>query len=115
MTPLTPGHLADALTLAIAHEPVPADRVVSGSPTEGYTALGELGGCEIGVWEMSPGVAVDIEVDEVFVVVTGSARLEFESGPEPLDLTAGSVVRLSSGMKTTWSVHETLRKVYVAG
>lgn len=34
--------------------------------------------------------------------------------PPPIDIGPGSVVRLTEGMQTTWTVHETLRKVYLA-
>lgn len=116
MTPLTPGHITDALGCTIDHAPVPAERVVSGSPTEGYVALDEIGGCEVGVWEMSAGVATDVESDEVFVVIAGRGTVTFDepTGLQPIDLAAGSTVRLSAGMRTTWTVHETLRKIYVA-
>lgn len=31
-----------------------------------------------------------------------------------IEVRAGSVVRLTEGMRTLWTVHETLRKVYIA-
>jgi uncharacterized cupin superfamily protein len=31
-----------------------------------------------------------------------------------VELAPGSVVRLTAGMRTTWTVRETLRKIYVA-
>ncbi len=34
--------------------------------------------------------------------------------PPPIEIGPGSVVRLVDGMHTTWTVHETLRKVYLA-
>jgi uncharacterized cupin superfamily protein len=33
---------------------------------------------------------------------------------QPVELVPGSVVRLAAGMRSTWTVHETLRKVYLA-
>ncbi len=80
--------------------------------------LDERDGREIGVWEMTPGTATDIEVDEVFVVLAGRARVEFTPcrrcrAPAHRHR-PGSVVRLTAGMQTTWTVHETLRKVYLA-
>ena len=116
MTPLTPGHIIDALGCTIDHAPVPAERVLAGSPTEGYVTLDEIGGCEVGVWEMSAGVATDVESDEVFVVIAGRGTVTFDeaTGLQPIELVIGSTVRLSAGMHTTWTVHETLRKIYVA-
>jgi mannose-6-phosphate isomerase-like protein (cupin superfamily) len=72
-----------------------------------------VAGVEVGVWEMSPGTATDVEVDEVFVVLSGAATVTFDDG-EAVDLGPGSVVRLRAGEHTTWVVRETLRKIYVA-
>ncbi|WP_307861649.1 cupin domain-containing protein [Nocardioides xinjiangensis] len=65
------------------------------------------------MWEMTPGTATDVEVDEVFVVLSGSATLTFGDG-EQVVLGPGSVVRLRAGEHTTWAVRETIRKIYVA-
>lgn len=75
--------------------------------------LARLGQTEIGLWEMAPGVDDDTEVDEVFVVLAGRGQVEFEDG-EVVGLAPGVAVRLRAGERTTWTVTETLRKVYVA-
>ena len=72
-----------------------------------------LGAAEVGTWEMTPGVDHDTEVDEVFVVLAGRGTVEFEDG-ELVKLAPGVAVRLTAGERTTWTVTETLRKVYVA-
>ncbi|WGY01704.1 cupin domain-containing protein [Nocardioides sp. QY071] len=87
--------------------------VLAGSPEAGSRALAAVAGVEVGVWEMTPGTAADIEVDEVFVVLSGAATVTFHDG-EVIDLAPGTVVRLRAGDQTTWVVHETLRKIYVA-
>ncbi|HET8896468.1 MAG TPA: cupin domain-containing protein [Protaetiibacter sp.] len=111
---LQAGQLHDALGVALTHEAVEGEGLVSGSPTSGWTALGTaVDGAEVGVWEITPGVVRDVEEHEVFVVLSGRATIAFESGLEPIEVRAGSVVRLAAGMRTTWTVHETLRKVYV--
>jgi uncharacterized cupin superfamily protein len=108
------GELHDALGVALTHEPVEGEGLVSGSPTTGWTALGTtVDGAEVGVWEITPGVASDVEEHEVFLVLSGRATIVFDGRPEPIEVRAGSVVRLEAGMRTTWTVHETLRKVYV--
>ncbi|MCD2443278.1 cupin domain-containing protein [Agromyces sp. SYSU K20354] len=112
---LIAGAITDAASVALSHEPVPADQVVEGSPTTGYVALDESDAGEIGVWEMTPGAMRDVEVDEVFVVLSGAATVEFEHPhSSPIVLAPGSVVRLDAGMKTIWTVRETLRKVFIA-
>lgn len=115
MSALAPGTGVDAAALPIAHEPLPTEEVLSGAPTTGAHALATLGGVEIGVWEMTPGTAYDIESDEVFVVLSGRATISFDDPALP-DLTVGpgSVVRLAEGQRTVWTVTETLRKIYIA-
>ena len=103
--------IADAAALALVHEPVDASQVVAGSPTTGIHEIDEA----TGVWEMSPGAMSDVEVDELFVVVSGAATVEFIDPALPsVELRPGSVVRLEAGMGTVWTVRETLRKVYIA-
>lgn len=86
---------------------------VSAQPRSAAAALDTLGGVEIGVWEIDPGVATDVEADEVFVVLSGRAEVTFSSG-EQIALEPGIVVRLHAGEQTTWIVHERLRKVYLS-
>ncbi|WP_247633834.1 cupin domain-containing protein [Microbacterium galbinum] len=112
---LTPGTGADAATLALVHVPLPASDVVSGNPTTAVHPLALLGGTEVGIWEMTPGTASDTETDEVFVVLSGRARIAFDDPDLPdLDVSPGSVVRLAEGQRTVWTVTETLRKIYIA-
>lgn len=94
------------------HEPVAAAQVVDGAPTTGSAELDSSLGVEIGVWEITPGTSTDVEVDEVFVVLSGRATVHGVAD-RPLEIGPGSVVRLEEGMQTTWVVHETLRKIYV--
>jgi len=102
----------DAASLAIPLEPLPSGQVLSGSPLAGFIELTET----TGIWEHTPGTSTDVEADEVFVVLSGSATLSFTDPPlDPVELRAGAVVRLTEGMHTVWTVRETLRKVYVAG
>lgn len=115
MSVLAAGVAVDAATLTLAHEPLPAEDVVTGTPTTGACELTTLNGLGIGVWEMTPGTATDTEADEVFVVLSGRATIAFASSGLPdLEVVPGSVVRLAEGMRTTWTVSETLRKIYLA-
>jgi len=84
-----------------------------GSGEEG--ALGQWRGAEVGVWTCEPGEYPDTEADEVFVVLEGSATVEFIDPALPaIEIRPGSVVRLEEGMQTVWTVREALRKVYVS-
>ena len=114
---LAAGAVTDAAALPLAHEPVPDDQVVAGAPSTGYAELDVSadGTRELGVWEMTPGAMRDVEADEVFLVVAGRATVEFvEPALPPIELAPGSIVRLDAGMQTVWTVHETLRKLYIA-
>ena len=109
---MNPGTVTDAAALALAMAPVPADQVVAGAPATGLVELTDT----VGVWEHTPGTSTDVEADEVFVVLSGSATVSFEDPALPaIELRPGSVAQLSAGMRTEWTVHETLRKIYIAG
>ena len=110
-----PNTVVRAAAIELDHEPVPTDQSVRGGPTTAATALDEFAGLEIGVWEMTPGVMTDVEAEEVFVVLSGSATVEFGDGTPTLHVGPGDVVRLAAGAETVWTVAETLRKVYLTG
>lgn len=106
------------LTTHIQHEPVSVDDVISGAPTQGTVELGTIGGCEVGIWELREGVVVDIEVEEIFVVLSGEAYIDFidASGAttETVTVRQGDVMRLAEGSQTRWTVPEHIRKVYIS-
>lgn len=113
MTELDAGAIVSAMEVDVPLTPVPAAQLVAGSPATGAVDLDEDMG--IGVWEMTAGAMSDVEIDEVFVVVAGTASVEFVDPPLPaIELRVGSIVRLEAGMRTVWTVSETLRKVYLA-
>lgn len=103
----------DAAVLPLNYRTLPAEQTISGTPRVGTTELAELGDRTVGVWELSPSVSTDIEADEIFIVLSGAATVTFADGRSPLHLKAGTVGRLSAGMATTWTVTDTLRKIYI--
>ena len=77
--------------------------------------LGHWSGREVGVWGCEPGVYEDVESDELFVVLAGAATVEFTEPALPaIEIGPGTVVRLEEGMRTVWTVRESLRKVYLS-
>ena len=102
-----------AVDLELDHEPVPVEQVVTGSPSTGSRSVGTFSGHEVGVWEMTPGAMSDVEADELFVVVSGRATVEFVDTGTWMLLGPGDVVQLRAGARTVWTVTETLRKVYL--
>jgi uncharacterized cupin superfamily protein len=66
---------------------------------------------ERGIWQITPGTVTDVEADEMFVVISGRATISVDGGAT-FDVGPGDVCVLEAGARTTWTVHETLRKVY---
>lgn len=112
---LLPNSSLRAGTLDLDGYPLASADVVSGAPRTSIRTLLANSALEVGVWEITPGVVTDTEVDEVFVVLSGSAIVEFEDGGGMLHLSAGSTGRFDAGTRTRWTVTDTLRKVYVTG
>ncbi|MEU3841070.1 cupin domain-containing protein [Streptomyces sp. NPDC028635] len=103
-------HVPDA---DLVPEPLDAAQIVSGSPeVTGKVVWESEDGRQVrGIWQITPGVVTDTEADEMFVVLSGSATVEVEDGPT-LHVGPGDMAVLREGDRTTWTVHETLRKVY---
>ena len=87
--------------------------MIDGAPTvaERVLVTSADGRHESGVWEITPGVSTDVEAEEVFLVVSGRARVEVDGGPV-LELSPGVAGAFAAGDRTTWHVTETLRKLY---
>ena len=98
------SHMVSALELQL--ETIPAE------PQTSWREITGPGGLDVGVWEHAVGISEDVEVDEVFVVISGRATIELAGG-EALEVGPGDVGILTAGEKTRWTIHETLRKVYV--
>jgi len=93
-------------------DPLDVSQVVSGDPEVRVLALHDSADLAVGVWQHSAGVSTDVEADEIFVVLSGRATVEVLDGPT-LEIGPGDVGLLPAGARTTWTVHETLRKIYV--
>jgi uncharacterized cupin superfamily protein len=91
---------------------VPTAQRVEGAPRTGSVQFGKFGEAVVGVWEMTPGVMRDVEMDEILTVLSGAATVEFQDRGR-ITLEPGTIARLQAGQHTIWTVTETLRKVYV--
>jgi len=96
----------------LEESPLAAEQVVEGSPVVRALALHDADDLGVGIWQHSAGVSTDVEADEVFVVLSGRATIEVEGGPV-LEVGPGDVGLLPAGARTRWTIHETLRKIYV--
>jgi hypothetical protein len=85
-----------------------------------FPGSGDIGGLweapvevPCGLWEHEVGESTDVEVHEVFVVLSGRARIEIE-GEGALEVGPGDVIELEAGARTRWHVSEHLRKFWLA-
>ncbi|MCX4678043.1 cupin domain-containing protein [Streptomyces sp. NBC_01433] len=103
-------HIPDA---ELEPEPLDPAQIVSGDPVVTGKVLWESeDGKQVrGIWQITPGVVTDTEADELFVVVSGRATVVVEGGAT-LEIGPGDACVLREGDRTTWTVHETLRKAY---
>lgn len=103
-------HVPDA---PLTPDPLDPAQILAGTPEVSGRILWESpdGTRTHGIWQITPGVVTDTEADELFTVLTGRATVDVEGGPT-LALGPGDVCVLREGDRTTWTVHETLRKVY---
>ncbi|MGW4890883.1 cupin domain-containing protein [Kitasatospora sp. NPDC004240] len=103
-------HIPDA---ELEAEPLDPGQILAGSPEVSSKVLWESedGRRLRGVWQITPGTVTDTEEDEMFVVISGRATVAVEGGPT-LEVGPGDLAVLSRGDRTTWTVHETLRKAF---
>ena len=102
----------DARAVPLGPDPVDPELIISGDPVAtGADLTRGKSGAVTGVWRIEPGVVTDTEAEETFVVLEGRATIE--CGGESFELGPGSVCVFEAGAETTWTIHETLLKVYV--
>ncbi|MDH6706493.1 putative cupin superfamily protein [Kitasatospora sp. MAA19] len=109
----TPSFAVHIPTADLEPDPLDPAQIVSGTPEVSGRVLSESpDGRQLrGIWQITPGVVTDTEADEMFVVLSGRATIEIEGGPT-LEVGPGDCAVLREGDRTTWTVHETLRKAY---
>jgi uncharacterized cupin superfamily protein len=88
-------------------------QVIAGEPAVTETVLSESADGRVvrGIWRITEGTVTDVEQDEVFVVLEGRATIEVQGGPT-VRVGPGDVCVLQRGARTTWTVHEAVRKVF---
>jgi uncharacterized cupin superfamily protein len=103
-------HIPDA---DLESEPLDPGSILEGTPETTGVVLFESANGTItrGLWQCTPGKVTDVEADEMFVVVSGRATIEFEDGAS-IEVGPGDVCVLEEGARTVWTIHETLRKAY---
>lgn len=87
------------------------DEVLAGNPVTSEVVLTRDDKVRYGVWEITPGTAVQVAPTGMFVVVSGRATIAIEGGAT-LDIGPGDVCIWDGGERTIWTVQETIRKVW---
>ncbi|MFC9847739.1 cupin domain-containing protein [Streptomyces sp. NPDC060223] len=111
----TPSFAVHIPEVELEPEPLDPAQILSGDPVVTGKVLWESAdGKQLrGIWQITPGVVTDTEANELFVVVSGRATIEVEGeGGAVIDVGPGDAAILREGDRTTWTVHETLRKAY---
>ena len=114
--PIEAWQAIDAAASARESEVAASAGEPSAPVTTGYAEFGTIAGADYGLWEMSAGAMRDVEGEEVFLVVSGTGRIEVDEPSQPdVVLAPGMLVRLEDGMKTRWFIDEApLRKLFIA-
>ncbi|MGW6912969.1 cupin domain-containing protein [Kitasatospora sp. NPDC054939] len=104
-------HIPDAV---LEPEPLDPAQVLAGRPEVSSTVVWESpDGRQLrGIWQITPGTVTDTEADEMFVVISGRATVAVEGG-DTFEVGPGDLAVLRRGDRTTWTVHETLRKAFM--
>ena len=94
-------------------EAIEAGQIVSGTPESFALTLGETPGTgeSCGLWQITPGVVRDTEVQERSLVFAGRGRVDFEDG-RTIELAPGVALSFEGGEKTVWTIEETVFKAY---
>ncbi|HUV47491.1 MAG TPA: cupin domain-containing protein [Actinomycetes bacterium] len=107
-----PCYVVSATRQTLDPDPLDASQVVSGNPQVSTYELLDSDALAVGIWQHTAGVSTDVEVEEIFVVLSGRATIEVAGGPT-LEVGPGDVGVLEAGAQTTWTIHEDLRKIYI--
>lgn len=105
-------HLTNAATAELEPAGLPA-LDGAGVVATGRLPLPGIAGADVGIWSIAEGTVRGVTKDEVFVVLSGRATVEFHDTGEVLHIGPGDAVRLHRGQENTWTTHEALRKIYV--
>ena len=100
--------VADAVLTPHAPDP---SHVLAGNPVTSSVVLTDDDAVKRGIWQITPGTAVEVAPAGMFVVLSGSATIAVDGGPT-FDVGPGDVCIWDGGERTIWTVRETIRKVY---
>ena len=110
------SNVFDSSTCELDYSVLDAEKVVAGGEFSdlvlGFSEGGSTEKLRTGVWTHPVGISTDVEVDEVFVVISGKGRVVLKDG-RVLHLSPGVVGTLIEGEETRWEIDEPLKKVWI--
>jgi len=107
------SNVFDSSTCELDYSVLDEKVVVEGDKLQtGYSEGGSTEKLRTGVWTHPVGISTDVEVDEVFVVISGKGRVVLNDG-KVLHLSPGVVGTLIAGEETRWEIDEPLKKVWI--
>jgi uncharacterized cupin superfamily protein len=112
---LNPLRIADAGTIGLDPDPIPAEWLLGGTPKASSKVLARSHDrtLTLVVWECSSGrFHWNYAKDEILYVVSGSATTISEDGRER-HFAVGDVVFFRAGTKCTWQIDDHIRKAAV--
>jgi uncharacterized cupin superfamily protein len=104
--------MSDATT-AHPGEHTPKENSVTPGQTDVSFRLWDRDDFKVGIWEATPGVSKAIRTnDEICQILSGSATIT-EADGTTFDIGPGTLFVMPVGWEGTWTIHETVRKVWV--
>lgn len=105
--------MSDANTTNPGEHSPKATSVTAGQ-TEVSLRLWAREGLKTGIWEVTPGTFASTRpgYDEICQILSGTATITEEDGSS-FEVGPGSLFVTPEGWRGTWTIHETLRKMWV--
>ena len=111
MTTMLTPHLAGAIEAEL-EDWGPLDEATGPVMATRGVELWADGSASAGIWECAPGPSHwALETHEVIHLVAGRMTVTPDGG-EPTEIGPGDVAVFPQGWSGTWTIHETVRKVY---
>jgi len=108
---LTP-HLAGALSAELEDWGLLEEATDGARMATSGVTIWEAGEASSGIWQCEPGPSYwTLETNEVIHLVAGRMTVVRDGG-EAVEIKAGDVAVFPRGWSGSWTIHETVRKVY---
>lgn len=107
----TGSFCVDVRSAELMKDDLDPSKILEGSPEVSSLLLSQKENVVRGIWQCTTGTVTDVEENEMFTIISGRATVIIENG-RTLEISPGYVGFFEKGAKTTWIIHETLRKTF---